>query len=311
MKVLITCPPMLKQIEEFRPLFDEKGIELVIPNVVQTLTEDELIEIVPQVDGWIIGDDPATFKVFSAGKKGHLKAAIKWGVGTDNVDFKACEKLGIPVDNTPMMFGREVATLAVHYLIGLARHTFYIDREVRKGNWVKPTGISLMGKKVAIIGFGDIGKHTAQFLHGFGMEILVYDPFVKPTAEEKAMCTFYNWPEHIDQSDFVIVTCALNQSTFHLLDAEAFGRMKQGVSIINVSRGPVIDERALIDAIQAGKVGGAALDVFEHEPLPMDSPLRTFDNCILGTHNASNTIEAVRRASHEAIKKLFKMLEVN
>lgn len=311
MKVLITCPPMLKQIEEFRPLFIEKGIELVVPNVVQTLTEDELVEIVPQVDGWIIGDDPATYKVFYAGKKGRFKAAVKWGVGTDNVDFKACEQLGIPVDNTPMMFGREVATLTVHYLIGLARHTFHIDREVRKGNWVKPTGISLMGKNAAIIGFGDIGKHTAQLLHSFGMEIMVYDPFVKPMAEEKAMCTFLTWPEQIEQADFIIVTCALNQSTYHLLDSDAIGRMKQGVRIINVSRGPVIDEQALIDGMRSGKVGGAALDVYEQEPLPMDSPLRTFDNCILGTHNASNTIEAVRRASHEAIKKLFKMLEVN
>ena len=101
MKVLVTCPPMLKQIDLFRSIFEEKGIELLTPNVVQTLTEEELMEILPTVDGWIIGDDPATERVFTAGKNGKLKAAVKWGVGVDNVDFNACKKLGIPIINTP------------------------------------------------------------------------------------------------------------------------------------------------------------------------------------------------------------------
>src|SRR5215203_3001045 len=105
MKVLVTCPPMLRRIEEFRETFESKGLELICPPVVQILSEPELLELVPTVDAWIIGDDPATAQVFAAGKKGKLKAAIKWGVGIDNVDFKAAKALNIPISNTPGMFG--------------------------------------------------------------------------------------------------------------------------------------------------------------------------------------------------------------
>ncbi len=122
---------MLGMIESFRYLFAERGIELSAPNVVQTMSVDELKEIVPQHDGWIIGDDPATREVFEAGKAGNLKAAVKWGIGVDNVDFDACKDLDIPIINTPDMFGREVADVAMGYVIALARETFEIDRAVR------------------------------------------------------------------------------------------------------------------------------------------------------------------------------------
>ena len=146
MKVLVTCPPMLKQIEQFRSIFDQKNIELVTPNVVQTLTEEELMELLPEMDGWIIGDDPATERVFTEGKKGNLKAAVKWGVGVDNVDFEACKKLDIPIINTPNMFGAEVAGIAVNYVIGLARQTYVIDRGVRAGKMVKTCRYFTFGK---------------------------------------------------------------------------------------------------------------------------------------------------------------------
>ena len=146
MKVLVTCPPMLGMIDSFRNIFEDKGIELTAPNVVQTLSIEELKKIVPEHDGWIIGDDPATHEVFSAGKLGNLKAAVKWGIGVDNVDFEACKELEIPITNTPNMFGSEVSDLAVGYVIALARETFEIDRAVRQGEWPKPRGISLSNK---------------------------------------------------------------------------------------------------------------------------------------------------------------------
>jgi len=310
MKVLVTCPPMLRLIEEFKPQFEEKGIELIAPKVVQTLSEDELTELVPQVEGWIIGDDPATERVFTAGKQGKLKAAVKWGVGVDNVDFKTCEKLGIPVTNTPQMFGHEVGALAVQYVLALARDSYFIDREVRKGNWPKPAGISLEGRTAAVIGFGDIGKHTAKYLRPFGLNVIVYDPFAKPNEVEQQQFSFKNYPDDIEKADFLVVTCALNESTYHMVNEEVLSKMKDAVRIVNVSRGPVIDEKALISALESGKVYAAALDVFEEEPLPLSSPLRNFEKCILGTHNGSNTVDAVRRASKEAIRKLFQFLEV-
>ncbi|MFT4973427.1 MAG: D-3-phosphoglycerate dehydrogenase [Saprospiraceae bacterium] len=310
MKVLVTCPPMLRQIHEFRRIFEVKGIELLTPNVLQTLTEEELIEILPGVDAWIIGDDPATERVFTAGKKGKLRAAVKWGVGVDNVDFKACKKLGIPIINTPNMFGAEVAGIAVNMVIGLARQTFLIDRGVRDGKWLKPAGISLTGRTVALIGFGDIGKATAKRLHAFDLKINVYDPFAKRSEAEEANFEFLTWPNCLEEADFVVSTCALNDATRHMINAKTLAQMKDGVRIVNVSRGPIIDENALIAALKSEKVHSAALDVFEEEPLPMDSELRNFKCNIFGTHNGSNTIDGVRRASHQAIEYLFGFLKI-
>jgi D-3-phosphoglycerate dehydrogenase len=310
MKVLVTCPPMLGQIDRFRPIFEKKDIELIAPNVVQTLSEEELIELLPQVDGWIIGDDPATERVFEAGKKGKLKAAVKWGVGVDNVDFEACKKLGIPIINTPQMFGKEVANIAIQYLIGLARQTYRIDRGVRAGEWLKPAGISIAGRTVALVGYGDIGKAAASRLKALELEVLVYDPYAPRSPAEEAAYTFLSFPERVGEADFVVVTCALNSETYHLIDRDALSQMKHGVRIINVSRGGIIDEQALITALEMKQVHSVALDVFEEEPLPMDSPLRTYDTAIFGTHNGSNTVDAVERASWKAISLLFGFLEV-
>lgn len=311
MKVLVTCPPMLRRIDEFKSIFEAKGIELVLPNVVQTMTEEELIEILPEVDGWIIGDDPATERVFTVGKKGKLKAAVKWGVGVDNVDFKACEKLGIPIINTPNMFGAEVATVAVGYVLGLARQTFYIDREIRKGNWVKPAGRSLKDKVVGLIGFGDIGKATAKFLHAFDMKINVYDPYAKKSKKNLQDYCFVNFPEKLDEPDYIVITCALNSSTSGMINADSISKMKDGVSIINVSRGGLIDEESLLEGLNSGKIEAVALDVFENEPLSLNSPFIEMENSILGSHNGSNTIEGVQRASLQAVECLFQFLNVN
>ncbi|MDF1864190.1 MAG: NAD(P)-dependent oxidoreductase, partial [Saprospiraceae bacterium] len=225
MKVLVTCPPMLKQIEQFRSIFENKGIELITPNVVQTLSEEELMELLPQMDGWIIGDDPATERVFTAGKNGNLKAAVKWGVGVDNVDFNACKKLGIPIINTPNMFGAEVAGIAVSYVIGLARQTYLIDRGVRNGKWLKPAGISLAGRTVALIGFGDIGKATAHRLHAFDLKINVYDPFAEKSAEDKNRYHFLDFPNQLEAADFVVCTCALTTKTKHMINTETISQM--------------------------------------------------------------------------------------
>lgn len=302
---------MLRLIEEFRPEFTAINIELVTPNVVQILSEDELMEILPDMDGWIIGDDPATERVFEAGKNGKLKAAVKWGVGVDNVDFNACKKLGIPVANTPLMFGEEVGSLAVHYVIGLARQTFLIDRGVRNGEWPKPAGISLIGKTAALIGFGDIGKATARMLTACGLDVNIYDPFASRTDEDEMKYRFFTFPANLEVADFVVVTCSLTPETKHMFNRDSIEKMKDHVRIVNVSRGPVIEESALVAALNSGKVHSAALDVFEVEPLPNDSPLRGFERCIFGTHNGSNTVDAVRRASQQAMKLLFGFLNLN
>ena len=306
-RILVTCPPMLGMLEAFVPLAREHGLELVPAEVTQVLSEDELIELLPDFDGWIIGDDPATQRVFEAGQSGSLKAAVKWGIGVDNVDFRACKTLGIPITNTPGMFGAEVADVAVGYVIALARHTVEIDRGVRNGIWPKPRGLSLAGRTVAVVGYGDIGRNTARRLLAADMSVIAYDPFVDPNSLETGV-SLSCWPERLDEADFVVVNCALTSSSHHLLNSESFAAMKNGVRVVNVGRGPVIDEQALIEALANDKVHSAALDVFEQEPLPADSQLRNHPSCIFGSHNASNTVDGVERTSHKAIQFLAKFL---
>ncbi|MGK8236165.1 phosphoglycerate dehydrogenase [Roseovarius sp. MS2] len=300
---------MLGQIDLFMEPAAEKGLRLHPAKVTQVMTEAELMDLLPGFDGWIIGDDPATRQVFSAGRAGRLRAVVKWGIGVDNVDFDACKDLGIPIINTPQMFGAEVADVATGLVIGLARQLFLIDRGVRAGGWPKPAGISLAGRTVGVIGLGDIGRNTVTRLQALGLKAIAYDPGVDGDAEiaglERAA-----WPDRVGDCDFLVFTCALNKHNFHMLNADALARCMPGVRIVNVARGPLIDEQALIAALQSGHVHSAALDVFEIEPLPMDSPLRSMERCIFGSHNGSNTVDAVIRASHEAIARLAGFFQI-
>ncbi len=306
MRILVTCPPMLKQIDDYRHLFEEKGVELIAPNVVQVLTEEELIELVPTMDGWIIGDDPANSNVFEAGVKGNLKAAVKWGVGVDNVDFDACKRLNIPITNTPGMFGNEVSDVAIGLMLNLTRKLHIIDREVRKGNWIKPVGNSTVGKKVGVVGFGDIGKGIARKLKAFDMDVCAYDPF----AESDYGVPVKQFPEGVEDLDYLFLACALNPSTHHLINDDILRKLKETCYIVNVSRGPLIDEDALVQCLKRNGIAGAGLDVFEVEPLSTTSPLNEFENCMFGSHNGSNTKEAVDKTSYKAIATLFEYLGI-
>ena len=305
--VLVTCPPMLAMIEEFVPQFERAGFTVDAPTVVQTLSEQALVQRLPQHDGWIIGDDPATRKVFESGRAGRLRAAVKWGVGVDNVDFAAAADLGIAITHTPAMFGHEVADVAMAYVIGLARDLYFIDRRVRAGDWPKPRGMSLHGKTAGLVGYGDIGSKTAQRLIAAGLNVIVYDPAVN-AVDDGANVQLNVWPDALNVCDFLIFTCSLTPSNRHMLDDGALQACKSGVRIVNVARGPLIDELALIKHLKRGHVTSAALDVMDNEPLAFGSPLRDFEHCILGSHNASNTLEAVRATSSRAMEALFEFL---
>ncbi|MEL6644963.1 MAG: NAD(P)-dependent oxidoreductase [Pseudomonadota bacterium] len=306
-RVLLTCPPMIGIVDEMRPVFAERGAEIVVPDFVQIVPEAELMTMVPEYDAWIIGDDPATAAVLQAGCAGALKACVKWGVGVDNVDFAAAKALKLPISNTPGVFGDEVADVAMHYVTGLARETFVIDRGVRDGGWPKPRGISLRGRTAVLVGFGDIGRETAVRMIAAGLTVKVVDPYFANTIElpvEEAP-----WPDALANADFVVFTCPLTDDTRHMLNASTLAQAPTGLRVVNVSRGPVIDEGALIDALASGQVHSAALDVFEVEPLPANSPLRDHPHCVFGSHNGSNTADAVRRVSLRAAELLFAGLD--
>ncbi|MET0066110.1 MAG: NAD(P)-dependent oxidoreductase [Candidatus Thiodiazotropha sp.] len=311
MKILITSTPMLGMIGELRPFFDDKEVVIHCPEVVQAMKEEELISIIPEYDGWIIGDDPATYQVLEAGVHGNLKAAVKWGVGVDNVDFEAAEKLSIPIENTPDMFGNEVGDIVMSYITTLARKTFLIDREVKAGMWPKPRGISLADKVVGLVGFGNTGQAIAKRAYAADMHLIVYTRHPdNQTPAHLSSIEFSSWPNRVEECDFIVLACSLNPSNWHMINEGILNQVKKGVRIVNTARGNLIEEAALVDALRTGVVQSVALDVYEKEPLPMDSQLRRFEQCILGSHNASNTVDAVLRTSKIAIQKIFKLLEI-
>ena len=324
MKILVTCPPMINMIENYKDLFKKYNLEFFCPKFTQVLTVEELINLVPKYDGWIIGDDPADRIVFEEGKKGKLKAAVKWGVGVDNVDFEACKELNIPITNVPNVFGEEVSDVAIGMLLNLTRKLNEINSETKKGNWYKPAGNSLTGKKVCLIGFGDIGRCTARKLLAFNLDVYVSDPgFEKING--KIVCKYNkdiivpsnlqnvnitNLDDALDNSDFIVTTCALNKFTKHLINKENILKSKKGVKIINVARGPVVKEDDVIELLEDEFISALGTDVFEIEPLPLDSKLRNFPQNFYGSHNGSNTIEAVDNTSHIAINQIAKFLKI-
>lgn len=307
--ILVTCPPMLGMIDEFYGPARKKGLELHAAKVTQIMSVPELIQIVPRFDGWIIGDDPATAEVFEAAKAGNLRAAVKWGVGVDNVDFAACKRLGLPIINTPGVFGREVADLAMHYVTSLARQSYTIDRGVRDGGWPKPRGHSLWSRKACVVGYGDIGRNTVKRLLAHDVTITVVDPFADPAALPDGV-QLASWPNAAEGQDYLVFTAPLTSDTHHMFNVSLLDRLKPGVRVVNVGRGPVISETAIVAGLERGIVHSAALDVFEIEPLPMESPLRAYqDRLVCGSHNGSNTEDAVRHVSLKAIGILADFLE--
>jgi D-3-phosphoglycerate dehydrogenase len=303
-KVLVTCPPMLGLFNEFVEPAKQLGLELVAAQTTQVLSEEELMEQLPAYDGWIIGDDPATKQVFQAAANGNLTAAVKWGIGVDNVDFEACKQLNIPITNTPNMFGGEVADVAMSMLLGLTRQTHFIDSEIRNNfAWPKPPGMSIEGKTIGVVGFGDIGESLVKRLAGFDVNIIAYDPGVEGN-KGYSFVERATFPERLAEVDALMFTCALNKNNFHMLNTDVIAQMKAGSLVVNVARGPLIDEQALIEALQSGYIAAAGLDVFEVEPLPNTSPLRKMPHCIFGSHNGSNATEGVRRATYKALEEI-------
>lgn len=306
MKILITCPPMLNFIDEFKIFFKEKKINIICPSFAQTLPISELVQILPQCDGWIIGDDIADERILKIGSNGKLKAIVKWGIGIDGIDVDACEKYNIKFTNTPGMFGDTVADIAIAYLLCLSREIVQIDRSVREGNWPKNVGISLFNKTVGVVGYGDIGKNIVNKLKVFGVNVIIYDPILDITKND----SYKRWPECIELCDFLILSCSLTEGNKKMINNNTIHLMKEGVRIINVARGGLIDEQALVENLNTGKIHSAALDVYETEPLPFNSQIRTHPLCILGSHNASNSFEAVMKTSIKSIDKLFNFLNV-
>lgn len=309
--VLLSAPYMLINVEAYRPLFSRFGIELIIPEVNERLEAAELLQFAGQFDGAICGDDRFTSEVLAACSP-RLKVISKWGTGIDSIDLAAAAKLSIPVRNTPDAFVDAVADSVLSYVLAFARQTPWSDRAVKGGQWSKLMGRSLSESTLGVIGVGRIGKAVLRRAQPFGGRLLGND-LVQMPAEFLAQVNvkMTTLDEVLVQSDYVSLNCDLNPTSRQLIDAVALTKMKPSAVLINTARGPLIDEAALVESLSKGKLTGAALDVFEEEPLPADSPLLTMDNVLLAAHNSNASPSAWARVNFNTVRNLLEGLDLD
>lgn len=303
-RVLVSAPYMLPVLDDFRPRLERAGIDVVTVPVRERLTEAELLPVVSELDGAICGDDAFTARVLAEAKR--LRVIAKWGTGIDSIDLDAARRLGIRICNTPGAFTDPVADSVLGYVLCFARRLPWMDRDVRAGGWRKLESRALRECTLGVVGVGNIGRAVVHRAVAFGMTVLGNDP-VQPPAPILAGSglTMVSLDELLERSDFVSLNCDLNPTSFHLIGAAELARMKRSAFLINTARGRLVDEPALLTALRERRIAGAALDVYEHEPLPADSALRSMDNCLLAPHNANSSPAAWARVHERTIESLL------
>lgn len=303
--VLLTAPYMLPYVERFKPVLDRYGIELIIPEVHERMEEADLLKYAGQFDGTICGDDRYTPRVLEACAP-RLKIVSKWGTGVDSIDQPACVRLGIKLGRTPNAFTMPVADSVLGYILAFSRRQPWMDREMKSGKWEKLPGKALNEQTLGIIGVGAIGKAVTRRAKAFGMKVLGNDiveidhVFVAETGIE-----MIGLESLLSRADFISVNCDLNPTSRHLINAKTLAHVQPTAVLINTARGPLVKEADLVVALQAGRLAGAALDVFEDEPLPRDSALMKMDNVLLAPHNSNSSPAAWERVHWSTIKNLL------
>ncbi|MFV1949148.1 MAG: hydroxyacid dehydrogenase [Anaerolineales bacterium] len=298
MKVLIcdaTDPKALKLIEE-------AGIEVVNQ---PDITPEELIRVIPDYPCMVVRSrTKVTKEVIDAGTG--LKAIVRAGVGLDNIDVAYAKEKGVLVLNTPSASTQSVAELTIAYMMALARNIPLMTASMKAGKWDKKkfVGVEVSGKTLGLIGSGRIGKAVADRASALGMDVIAYDPYVTELPGVRLV----DLDGLFSEADYISLHVPHTDETHNILDADAFEKMKSGVKIINCGRGGTIDEDALANAIENGKVAGAALDVFADEPLS-DSRLFTLDQVIGSPHVGAGTAEAKERVGQVAAQKVIETLK--
>ncbi|MFZ5822027.1 MAG: phosphoglycerate dehydrogenase [Chloroflexota bacterium] len=306
--VLFTAPYMIPFLDRFRPLLEGYGIQLIVPDVRERMEEADLLPYAGQFDGAVCGDDRYTARVIEACLP-RLKVISKWGTGIDSIDASACSRYGIKIGRTLNAFTTPVADTVLGYLLAFVRRQPWMDKAMKRGEWEKIPGKALSETTLGVVGVGNIGKAVTRRARAFGMKVLGTDivdvdhVFISETGI--LLTDLYSL---LSESDFVSLNCDLNPTSFHLMNAKTFALMKPSAVVINTARGPIVEEAALVEALQAGRLGGAALDVFEVEPLPLDSPLMKMDNVLLAPHNSNSSPVAWERIHWSTVKNLLEGL---
>jgi len=308
--VLVTAPYLVPLLGRFRSVLEQLGVEIMVAEPRERLEEQDLLKYAGRFDGTMCGDDVYSARVLQACSP-RLKVISKWGTGVDSIDADACRRLGIKLYRTPNAFTVPVADSVLGYMLAFARRQPWMDAEMKSGGWRKVAAHALSERTLGIIGVGNIGKAVARRARGFGMRVMGNDiveidhVFVSETGIEMVdLLTL------LSQSDYVSINCDLNPSSRHLLDGANLATVKEGAVLINTARGPIVDEAALIEALRAGRLAGAALDVFEIEPLPDTSPLRKMENVLLAPHNANSSPAAWENVHHNTISNLLQGLGI-
>lgn len=303
--VLMTAPYMIPFLDRFRPALAEYGIDLIVPNVEERMEEEDILKYAGQFDGTICGDDRYTARVIEACLP-RLKVISKWGTGVDSIDADACSHFKVKLGRTLNAFTTPVADTVLGYMLAFARRGPWMDAAMKRGEWEKIPGRALSECTLGVIGVGNIGKAVTRRAKAFGMKVLGTDIIdVDHVFVSESGIEMTNLETLLSNSDFVSVNCDLNPTSYHLINADTLGRMKPTAILINTARGPIVEEKALVAALSSGQVGGAALDVFEFEPLPLDSPLLKMDNVMLAPHNSNSSPAAWERVHWSTIRNLL------
>jgi D-3-phosphoglycerate dehydrogenase / 2-oxoglutarate reductase len=308
--VLLSAPYMIPSFERFKPVFKKHHIDLIVPQVRERMDEADLLKYAGQFDGTICGDDQYSARVLEACAP-RLKIISKWGTGIDSIDSEVASRLGIKVARTLNAFTSPVADTVLGYLLAFVRREPWMDQAMKLGEWKKIPGKTLSECTLGVIGIGNIGKAVTGRARAFGMKVLGNDIIkIDPVFIIKSGIEMTTLDFLLSASDFVSINCDLNPTSRHLINAKTLALMKPEAVLINAARGPIVDERALIEALQAKRLAGAALDVFEAEPLPLDSPLLKMDNVMLAPHNANSSPAAWERVHWNTIKNLLEGLGI-
>lgn len=303
MKVLILDNISEKGVEVFK---SQPGIEI---DVRKKMTEDELCEIIGDYNGVAVrSQTKITKKVLEHAKQ--LKVVGRAGVGIDNIDVETATLMGIVVVNTPDGNTIAAAEHTVGMMLALARHIPQADQSLRQRQWNRSqyVGVELKDKKLGIIGFGKIGSQVGQRCKAFGMEILVYDPYVTQETAKRAGIEVVDLDYLLANSDFITVHMPLNKNTKHMICKEQFAKMKDGVYVLNVARGGIIDEESLYNAVKDKKIKGAALDVYEQEP-QTESPLFDLPEVIVTPHLGASTKEAQVNVAIDVANEMIRVIK--
>jgi len=281
-------------------------------DVLTGRSEDELCEVIGSYDALIVRSaTKVTARLIEAAHA--LKVIGRAGVGVDNVDVQAASRRGILVMNTPLGNINSAAEHAMALLMALARNIPAADRSMKQGRWEKKkfTGVELRDKVLGVVGMGKVGQIVARAAQGIGMKVAAHDPFLPERRAAELGVQMLSLEELLTRADFVTIHTPLTEKTRHLLDEGALARMKPSARLINCARGGIVDEEALARALNQGRIAGAALDVFEREPLPADSPLRRAPNIILTPHLGASTEEAQVKVAQAIARQIVAFFREN